>query len=233
MSIYKDRVAIQRCLDFVETAELLSEPNEWVNLPTNYAVLSRGLPYREYWELHKRNFWFHIKLIDESIILFEDDSFRFIMSPISTPTLDEYFEIEFGDEWSDLDEGEKEKYIISGCFNDSYNSYVESVSDYKSFTPVRLDQHPNQYKPTHHPVHHLHIGYENESRIPVKRVLNPLAFTAFIISTFYPNKWERLHDIGYINEETITSYKEKLGMVGHINQGHWHSDWEEKRLYLV
>ncbi|STI19571.1 Uncharacterised protein [Escherichia coli] len=67
MISFQDVRAIRKCTDFVETSGLLAESNERVNLPSNYAPLCRNLAYREYWELHKSKFWFHIKLTDESV----------------------------------------------------------------------------------------------------------------------------------------------------------------------
>lgn len=232
MSVYRGIAAIRDCVNMVENAGLLSDLNESVNLPINYASQSRGLPYLKYWELYKRNFWFHIKLNDEGLILFEDTSFRYIMSPISIPTIDEFATSELGDDWDIFSAEDKSDYIQSGFCKNAYENYIETVSDYKSVTPIRLDQHPAQYKAISHPAHHLHIGYENDSRIPVKRALTPLAFTSFVISTFYPKHWEKLHLDGHIDADSICNLKTNLPMVGHLFQDKWHSDWEEKRLYL-
>jgi len=233
MTASKNIKSIRDSLDILEAASLLSEPNEWVNIPMNYASQSRGLPYKEYWELHKKNFWFHARLNDDSLLLFEEDSFRFVMSPISIPSQEDYFLSELGDDWANLDDESKEDFLASGSFQNEYNLFVESVSDFKSFTPIRLDQHPEQYKSISHPAHHLHIGYENESRIPVKRVLTPLSFTAFIISTFYPKAWEILYSNEYMNEETINNLKARLGLITHIDNKYWNEEHEEKRLYLI
>lgn len=230
---HNDLFSIRESLDILEAAEILSEPNERVYIPINYASQSRELPYLDYWELHKRNFWYHARLSDDSLLLFESDSFRFIMSPISIPSQEEYFLSELGDDWTHLDEETKHAFLASGDFKSEYNLFLESVSDFKSFTPVRLDQHPKQYKALSHPAHHLHIGYENESRIPVKRVLTPLAFTAFIISTFYPKGWEKLYSNEYFADEKIDSLKVRLDLVAHINQDFWSDEHDEKRLYLV
>lgn len=232
MISFQDVRALRKCTDFVETSGLLAESNERVNLPSNYAPLCRKLAYREYWELHKSNFWFHIKLTDESVFLFEENSFRFIMSPITVPSMDDYFLSEFGEEWDNLDIETKSSYIDSGAFSEGYQNFVVSVSDHKSFTPVRLDQHPLQYDPINHPAHHLHIGYENDSRIPVKRILTPLAFTAFIISTFYPKTWKEMHESGYINRETVGVYKNNLDVLPHISPEQWDGELEESRFYI-
>lgn len=154
------------------------------------------------------------------------------MSPITIPTIDDFAISEFGDEWELFSTEDKITYIQSEYSKNAYESYIETVSDYKSFTPIRLDQHPEQYKPTHHPAHHLHIGYENDSRIPVKRVLTPLAFTSFVLSTFYPKGWIKLHDDGHMDVDTVRSLKISLPMVNHERQEIWDQELEEKRLYL-
>ncbi|EKN6162828.1 DUF2290 domain-containing protein [Yersinia enterocolitica] len=233
MNVFREIRAIRACVSLVENAGLLSDLNESVNLPYNYVAQARGLPYLEYWNLYKRNFWFHIKLSDDGLILFEETTFRYIMSPISIPTIGDFINYELGSDWDSFTEEEQNSYIQSQNFKNSYESFIETTSDYKSFTPIRLDQHPHQRKAITHPAHHLHIGYENESRIPVKRVLTPLAFTAFILSTFYPDGWEKLHNDGHINEESICELKSKLSMIGHIDQCYWDTTWEENRLYLV
>lgn len=232
MSVYREPLEIRACIDLVDNADLLGTLNESVNLPLNYVAQSRGLTYSSYWELYKKNFWYHIKLKDESLIFFEKDSFRFIMSPISTPTHEDFIAYDLGDEWEEFDDEEKDAYLTSEYFKNSYNSYIETTADFRSHTPVRLDQHPSQYKALSHPAHHLHIGYENQSRIPVKRVLTPQAFTAFIISTFYPKNWERLHELNIVNTDNIKKYKSNLSMIGHLDQDLWDIDWEENRLYL-
>lgn len=233
MSVYREIGAIRACVSLVENAGLLSDLNENVNLPYNYVGQARGLQYLDYWNLHKKNFWFHIKFNDDGLILFEDTSFRYIMSPISLPTMEDFINHDIGSEWELFTEEDKSNYILSDYFRNSYESFIETTSDYKSFTPIRLDQHPDQHKVITHPAHHLHIGYENESRIPVKRVLTPLAFTAFILSTFYPDGWEKLHTVGHINEESIFDLKSKLAMVAHLDQRLWDPTWEENRLYLM
>ncbi len=233
MSVYREIGAIRACVSLVENAGLLSDLNENVNLPYNYVGQVRGLQYLEYWNLHKKNFWFHIKFNDDGLILFEEASFRYIMSPISLPTTEDFINHDIGNDWELFTEEEKRNYVLSDYFKNSYESFIETTSDYKSFTPIRLDQHPEQHKPITHPAHHLHIGYENESRIPVKRVLTPLAFTAFILSTFYPNGWEKLHKDAHINEESICDLKSKLAMVAHLDQRLWDTAWEENRLYLM
>jgi hypothetical protein len=232
MTNFRSLIEIRECVDLFDKADLLSSSNEFVNLPLNYVSQTRGLFYNDYWDIYNRNFWYHIKIKDESLILFEEDSFRFIMSPISIPSHSDFIAYDLGTDWDDFNDNDKKTYLTSDYFKDAYEKYIETTSEFKSHTPVRLDQHPHQYKAITHPAHHLHIGYENESRIPVKRILNPQAFSAFIISTFYPKSWEILHNNGVINIENIQRYKTNLSIIGHIYQNLWDAEFEENRLYL-
>lgn len=232
MSVYREIMEIRECVELFDRADILSSSNEYVNLPLNYASQTRGLLYKDYWDIYNRNFWYHIKTKDESLILFEEDSFRFIMSPVSIPSHNDFIAYDLGADWNEFNDDEKKTYLTSDHFKEAYEKYVETTSDFQSHTPIRLDQHPDQYKAITHPAHHLHIGYENESRIPVKRVLTPQAFSAFILSTFYPAAWELLHNDGFINIENIRRFKTSLNMIGHLDQNLWDSIWEENRLYL-
>ncbi|WP_413742284.1 DUF2290 domain-containing protein [Sodalis sp. RH15] len=233
MNVHREFSDIEGSVDLVDKAGLLGTSNGSVELPLNYVSQVKGLPYREYWEKYNKSFWYHIKLEDESLILFEESSFRYIMCPINIPTEEDFIYSDLGEHWDIFSIEEKEQYISSDDFRVSYEKYVETTAHYKSHTPVRLDKHPNQHKPIDHPAHHLHIGYENDSRIPVKRILSPLAFTAFIISTFYPKAWVKLYKEDILSPEMLATIKVNLGMVSHLDQRFWDDDLEEKRLYLV
>ncbi len=232
MNTFRGFSEINLSIDLVENAGLLSNLNNSVELPLNYISQVKKLSYREYWEKYNKNFWYHIKLKDESLILFEESSYRYIMCPYGIPSEEEFIYSDLGEHWNIFNDEEKEKYLTSDIFRSSYEKFIETTADYKSHTPVRLDKHPQQYNPVHHPVQHLHIGYENSSRIPVKRVLTPIAFTAFILSTFYPKSWVKLYNDGALNPELFSKFKESLPMVNHLDQGYWNDFLEEKRLFL-
>lgn len=232
MSLTKDYASLKSAIEIVDASGLLAHPNDNLIFDNGYAKKVRGLSYTDYWNFHKKNFYYHLMLTDNSLLLFEDTSYRFIMSPISIPSEEEYIYGELGEVWDVFTEEEKHIYKSSSSFSSEYESFIETTSYYKSPTPVRLDKHPHQYNKYDHPAHHLHIGYENESRMPVKRVLNVYAFTTFIISTFYPKNWLKLINSSFFNAETIRKTKLDLDTINRIHTDKWCMDNEETRLYL-
>lgn len=232
MSLTKDYSSLKAAINILDAAELLAHPNESLVYDSGYAKRVRGLPYKEYWNFHMEKFYYHCMLKDNSLFLYEESSYRFIMSPISVPTEEQYIYGELGDVWDSFTDDEKLIYRSSTSFTSEYEKFLETTSDYKSCTPVRLDKHPHQYNKYDHPAHHLHIGYENESRMPVKRVLNVYAFTTFIISTFYPKNWMKLIDSSFFDKDSIGKIKMDLETINRIYEDKWCMDNEETRLYL-
>ena len=60
--------------------------------------------------------------------------------------------------------------------------------------PIRFDFDPGSYVGTKHPSAHMHVGPLSGGRIPVRRVLTPLAFTLFILKNFYSHEWVKFED---------------------------------------
>lgn len=74
---------------------------------------------------------------------------------------------------------------------DEIISYSLSLSDNNPYVcPVRYDYSVLEYKEHIHPVAHLHIGFNNDIRIPVSKILKPCQFVDFIIKYFYKNAWD-------------------------------------------
>ncbi len=83
--------SILKASGLAEKAGIRSHFNMNPNLPTDYVGRVRNLSYLEQWELHDRHFWYHIKLEDQSLLYFKEDSFKYISSPFeSLDSLDEY-----------------------------------------------------------------------------------------------------------------------------------------------
>ena len=45
----------------------------------------------------------------------------------------------------------------------------------------------------HHAYAHLHIGIENDIRIPVDKILSPMHFVDFVIKHMYRAKWDNAY----------------------------------------
>lgn len=217
-----------------ETIDLLAEYNAFINFKSVYVEGLRGKNYVEQWELYTKNYWFNLKLNDGSLIVFEESSYRYIMAPINIPKVEEFLHNEFGGEWDCLDEEEQSQYLSSSEFSMDYQNYIDSVSSFIPFTPIRYDLslEEEEYCKYSHPAFHLHVGFENNSRIPVKVRLTPLAFAIFVLSTFYPVIWKQAVQDELIDDETFKKIKATLSKTPQLKSDLWCNDFEERRLYL-
>lgn len=219
----------------LEHLDFLEKYNPSVVFPHNYVVQLRGKSYREQWELYTKNYWYQFMLQDGSLLIYEDHSFRYLMAPVKFPSREDFIHEEFGDIWySGFNDEDRNDYLSSSDYALAFHSYVESTSTLCAATPVRYDMSldKEEYCRLTHPAFHLHIGFENNSRIPVKVQMTPFSFMAFIIATFYPNEWRRLINDGIIKPVDIPKIKSSLNTTPHINKELWCSQFEETRIFI-
>lgn len=233
MSENSFNASIARSISLIDSCGLLAHVNSKIHLPSDYVTHVRDLSYKEEWEVHNNRHWYHVKFTDQSLLFFKPDSFKYFMAPFShTMSLEEYEQNEIKQL---IDEGytiEDATILVSSDLEKDYSDYVDTETTIKTATPIRLDIHPTQYHATHHPVTHMHLGHENESRLPVKKIMTPDAFSSFIIATFYPDKWKLLLNKSNDEVTKITSIKNNLKNVPHEFSDKWCPIFEETRFYL-
>jgi hypothetical protein len=225
-----DRQSIRLAYNIFDALEMCDDYNQFIPPPHDLGGYLRGKSYVEQWKIYSEKYWYDLKLSDGSLLLFESKSYRYIMAPVRIPTQDEFFA-------SVLDgftQEEQEEFISSPDFSVDFETYVNTATSYSSYTPLRYDFSLSQseYCKHTHPAFHLHIGFENESRIPVKIRLTPFSFSIFVLSTFYPKKWRFAVEKGLIDQKTINNMKHSSHKIVNINRGFWCLDNEEPRLYL-
>lgn len=80
------------------------------------------------------------------------------------------------------------------CFDSEYEQAIIEARLKTSVVPVRYDCGPT-HKALEHPYCHIHVGFDNEVRIPLSRSLTPQAFVAFTVRQVYREAWiEALKD---------------------------------------
>lgn len=220
--------------NILESLSILEKYNPRIFYGDNPVSQLRGKSYIEQWEIYTKNYWFHILLSDGSLLIFDNNSYRYLMSPVQTPTRDEFIHSEFGDEWDDFDEEQQNDYLSSSDFAINFQNYVDSITSHSPYTPIRYDMSldVDEYCKYTHPAFHLHIGFENNSRIPVKIKMTPFSFCLFILSTFYPKVWKSGIKTGVIDADKYNRMKANLDNISGIDQSLWCSDFEEKRIYI-
>ncbi len=226
------RSSVKRAKDLFNKAGLLIHSDN-PHLPSGYVSQVRGLSYPDEWKIHNDKFWYHIKLSDESLILYKPDSFKYFMSPFEPLMSPEQYEEQVRQELAaeSFTADQAEEYLED--LETMYRDYVDTELIRGEYTPIRVDIHPGQYKKTHHPVTHLHIGHGNESRIPIKKLMTPLAFASFIIATFYPVQWKRIREDKLLDGAEYASTNQTLESVTKNHNSKWCNEEEEKRFYLT
>lgn len=70
-----------------------------------------------------------------------------------------------------------------------YEQYKMEALLKETVTPIRYDYDLENFVPIVHPVSHIHIGHNNDVRIPINKILTPLKFIIFILRNVYRKRW--------------------------------------------
>lgn len=90
-----------------------------------------------------------------------------------------------------LKENEMSYEDVGEVFASEYEQYISEAKLKKFITPIRYDYDYSAYEELNHSVSHLHIGREENIRIPISKMLNPQTFTLFVIKNMYYEYWKQ------------------------------------------
>lgn len=168
------------------------------------AQTTKGLPVAELVRVMRRGSYLHayqeavaqfaydLLLVDDSFFQFSysTDSdgavtlrYAFLQQPFDFPTYEGFLQ-EYGFEPSEVGDaflGEFEQALTEADLN------TGAVS-------LRYDYCESTYRPGCHSVSHLHVGWNNEIRVPVHCYATPVAFVLFALRHVYPRIWAGLLD---------------------------------------
>ena len=145
----------------------------------------RSVDYLEQWRLASANNWYHVRLEDNSLFLFNTEaepSYSFLQCPLNVPSLREHIEAR----------GRVCDSKSCSEFDDEYQELLSTAKYRKHVTPIRYDVAYSAYRAGVHPAAHVHIGLENHVRIGVEKEMTPIAFFLFVVRQMYPACWSRL-----------------------------------------
>ncbi len=160
--------------------------------------------YKEIYNIIVKNYDYDIKLNGNAFLQFtyekdKNDNIIYIRyayydCPIETKTYEEFLKDELGYD-----------YVLCGDeFFEEYDQYKTELNLKNNVTPIRYEYSQKEYLPLKHAISHLHIGYNNEVRIPMSTIITPCEFVAFILRHIYYKVWKkRMDDIDF-----ITAYKD-------------------------
>jgi len=107
-----------------------------------------------------------------------------------------------------------------------YDQFLDEQTVGNSYVTIRYEYNPCDHKELIHATSHLHIGFRNNIRIPIDKILTPLMFTIFIIKHVYYKDWMKKIDSVkfYLDREKISCQ--------HISAKKWTS-MERKEMFFT
>lgn len=161
--------------------------DHFVVTPTIIGQL-RTRPYFDQWRTALDEGWYHVRLEDHSLLVFDDTngrpSYSYVQCPLDLESMREYLN-RTGYEFNARNAREAQE---------DYENLRETAQLRRHLAPIRYDIDPTGYLSGSHPLGHIHIGLDNNIRIGVRRLMSPMAFSLFVMRQMYPVSWRRLLD---------------------------------------
>lgn len=136
----------------------------------------RVLPYQEQWRMAWDNEWFHIRLDNHALVVFQavdQPSYQYLACPLDVPNRSEI--------------------VTDRLTGDADVEAALATAELKKHVyPIRYDWDPEGYRSGSHPLAHLHFGVDNNIRIGLARAMSPLAFLYFVLRQEFPENWTQL-----------------------------------------
>lgn len=161
-----------------------------INFSKEFIEISQNDNYKEIYEVARRNNDYDIIILDDGAI------FQF---SYSTNNKNEITEIRYAYFQAPIDIISYEKFlehmefdirVYGDSFYEEYEQYKSELPMKDFVTPIRYDFSIPEYKYVKHPVSHLHIGHNNEIRIPMSVIITPFEFVLFILRHIYYIEWK-------------------------------------------
>jgi hypothetical protein len=146
----------------------------------------RVLSYLDQWRTALDRGWFHVRMEDHSLFLFNDaqvgTSYAFLQAPIVVETFREFL-TQRGLEYT-----QKNRQAHA----EDYELAISTATLRANVCPIRYDHDQVAYRAGVHPLAHLHIGLDNNVRIALRKCMSAEAFSLFVMRQVYPDCWARL-----------------------------------------
>lgn len=222
----KFATSVNESAEILKDFGLLKEDRSWnVNkFSLEYMGASRSGDYLKIYDIVIKNFDYTFLLKDESYFQFHKDGntlgYIFMQNPRRNPNINTFKQKLYGD--SDIPEDEHTQ------FYEFYEQYLSEQSIYNTTAYMRLDCDHRTYTEFLHSLAHLHINVNSEIRIPLNKVLTPLAFCCFVLKHVYYHHWK-----DFTAKDSFAKFKGKLRESLFDHPSSYWSDEDELNLYLI
>lgn len=181
-----------------------------------------------------QNFDYDIILFDDSIIQYQIDEktndlrYAYIQNPYKFFSKEEYlmtlYDKEEIDELADTDF----ESLLNDINENDYEQFLNEQNLNSIANYFRYDYSRVGYIPLVHSYSHIHIGRNENIRIPVAKILTPQKFTEFVIKNTYYNVWKT-------NFEADENLADEIGKMKQLCVSLSEDKWcetEKNELYL-
>lgn len=181
-----------------------------------------------------QNFDYDIILFDDSVIQYQfnkrtnDLRYVYIQNPYKFISKEEYLMTLYDKkEIDELTETDFEALLLDINEND-YEQFLNEQSLNSTANYFRYDYSKVGYLPLLHSCSHIHIGTNQNIRIPVAKILTPQKFTKFLIKNTYYDVWKTVFEADDSLVDKIGKMKRRcIDLPGE----EW-TDIEKNELYL-
>lgn len=201
MNISNFRISFSRIESVLKSFNLyqmsgIKSINE-VGVSNEFRTASIKHPYFKTYKIGLENYDFDFLTNDQSFFQFEfkvngdkkEIRYAFFQNPIDFVSYEDYV--------IDLIEQENLNETVEQIgllFEDEYHQFLNEQENIANFVTFRYDFDQNNYQPVIHSVSHIHVGHQNNIRIPLNKVISPLKFVLFVIKNTYYNEWKNKID---------------------------------------
>jgi hypothetical protein len=220
MNIAKYNSSIATVEKILKDLKLFSDRINYANYKGMEPSILRPLSYRGQWRKCIENRWYNIRLVDQSFFQFKIEpnvSYSFYECPLNVKSIEEFAIENFGEKWE----------LFTHEINEEYAQYVETSDIIRPITLLRYDFHPDLYGECHHPAAHMHFGIDNNIRVAVVKLMNPISFVLFVIRQWYPREW-----LGFMEMSSFSEIAREIrDGLDDIPEVYWSKN-DKNQLYL-
>lgn len=132
--------------------------------------------------------------------------YAFMQSPILPLSFLDFLRENFEDK--DIPKNEEKLNELQSELQDDYEQRLNDQRLNEKAIYLRYDLEQTGYKPRVHSFAHLHVGLNQNFRIPIHIIMTPLSFEVTIIKWLYPNYWINILEDSELTKQ-FDNYKGK------------------------
>lgn len=174
--------------------ELLRGKNQaWRKASEDFLKVSKQDDYKLMYDTAVNHMDYNLILKDGSIFQFEKEAnddlrYAFIQTPYNYISFNDFL-LSFNDE-KDIPTDFEELQQLKILYENDYEQMLAEQGCNSRVSYFRYDVDSVRYMPNIHSYAHLHVGIDNDIRIPCATILTPAAFVVFVIKQTYKDSWE-------------------------------------------